>query len=104
MKHAALALLCISCSSPPPAAPALDDFLPALPPEGGAAVCAAGRLSEANFAAERVPGPASQGLPGDFFLRNDKVRVVVQAPNRAVGPCPYGGTLIDADRVEQPAG
>ncbi len=101
-----LVLLCVSCSSPPPSPPAasLDDFLPALPPTGGAAVCAAGKLTEANFATERVPGPASQGLPGDWFMRNDKIRVVVQAPNRAIGPCPFGGTLIDMDRVDGPAG
>lgn len=44
-----------------------------------------------------MPGPASQGLPGDFFLRNDVVRGVIQAPGRAMGPCPWGGNLIDLD-------
>src|SRR3954469_1552322 len=82
----------------------LDAALPALPPEGGAQAAFAGRLDAANYDAERVPGPASQGLVGDYFLRNDKVRVIVQAPNRAIGPCPFGGNIIDFDRVEQPAG
>ncbi|MGZ3427515.1 MAG: hypothetical protein ACXVCV_12745, partial [Polyangia bacterium] len=78
--------------------------MPSLPPEGGAAIATAGRLDAANYDAERVPGPASQGLVGDYFMRNDKVRIVVQAPNRAIGPCPFGGNVIDADRVAQPAG
>jgi hypothetical protein len=64
----------------------------------------AGRLTEANFESERVPGPASQGLPGDFFLRNDRVHAVIQAPGRAMGPCPWGGTLLDLDFVGQPLG
>src|SRR5579871_6539274 len=100
----ALVLLCMSCSSPPPPGDPLDQFLPSLPPTGGAPVCAAGRLTQDNFSTESVPGPASQGLPGDWFMRNDKIRVVVQAPNRAIGPCPSGGTIIDADRAQDPAG
>lgn len=82
----------------------LRDALPDLPPVGGAVVGAAGRLSADNFDQERVAGPASQGLVGDYFMRNDQIRVVVQAPGRAIGPCPYGGNIIDVDRVEDPAG
>ncbi|MDB4970774.1 MAG: hypothetical protein JWN44_6463 [Myxococcales bacterium] len=82
----------------------LDGALPDLPPEGGAALAAAGRLDGANYDQERVTGPASQGLVGDYFMRNDKVRIVVQAPNRAIGPCPFGGNVIDADRLVAPAG
>lgn len=82
----------------------LDDALPTLPPTGGPAVAAAGRLDAANYDRERVAGPASQGLVGDYFMRNDKVRFVVQAPGRAIGPCPFGGNVIDADRVAAPAG
>ena len=96
-------LLCFgACESADP----LTKARPALPPDG------AGRASrtragspEANFAAESIsPGPASQGLVGDYFMRNDKVRVVVQAPGRAIGPCPYGGNVIDMDFVDTPAG
>jgi len=82
----------------------LEAALPTLPPVGGAVVTAAGRLTTDNFDKERVPGPASQGLVGDFFMRNDKVRLVVQAPGRAIGPCPFGGNLLDFDRVDSPAG
>ncbi|MGZ3407309.1 MAG: hypothetical protein ACXVAN_12745, partial [Polyangia bacterium] len=64
----------------------------------------AGRLSDGNFATQSVPGPASQGLVGDFYLRNDVVRAVIQAPGRSMGPCPWGGNLIDLDVVSNPAG
>jgi hypothetical protein len=64
----------------------------------------AGRLSDGSFAKESVPGPASQGLVGDFYLRNDVIRAVIQAPGRAMGPCPWGGNLIDLDLVAHPAG
>ena len=64
----------------------------------------AGRLTVENLAQEGVPGPASQGLPGDFFLRNDRIRAVIQAPGRAMGPCPWGGNLLDLDFADSPAG
>ena len=95
-----LLLACAGCNTTSP----LDAALPSLPPEGGAPVAAAGRLDASNYDRERVPGPTAQGLVGDYFMRNDKVRVVVQAPNRAIGPCPFGGNVIDADRVANPAG
>src|SRR5262245_29065846 len=82
----------------------LEAALPPLPPEGGAVVAAAGRLTSDNFASEKVAGPASQGLPGDYFMRNDKVRLVIQAPGRAIGPCPFGGNVIDFDRAVNPVG
>ena len=61
-------------------------------------------MTMASFEKERIPGPASQGLPGDYFMRNDKVRIVVQAPGRAIGPCPFGGNVIDFDHVADPVG
>jgi len=82
----------------------LEAALPKLPPTGGAVVAAAGRLSAANFDQEKVPGPASQGLVGDYFMRNDKLRLVVQAPGRAIGPCPFGGNVIDVDYLASSPG
>src|SRR4051812_8194331 len=79
-----------------------DGALPEWPPEGGPALAAAGRPDAANFDQERVTGPASQGLAGDYFMRNEKVRLVVQAPGRAIGPCPFGGNVIDADHIASP--
>ena len=93
-------LLFAACNHPDP----LTQALPTLPPEGGAPLAAAGLLTEENFERERVAGPAAQGLVGDYFLRNDKIRAVVQAGGRFIGPCPYGGNLIDADFVDAPAG
>jgi hypothetical protein len=101
MRHLLLtALLLAACGAADP----LRNALPALPPTGGAAIARAGRLTESNFVVERVPGPASQGLVGDYFMRNDKVRLVVQAPGRFIGVCPFGGNVIDFDFVDQPAG
>ena len=91
---------CAGCNNTSP----LEAALPSLPPEGGAALAAAGRLTRATSTPSACPGPASQGLVGDYFMRNDKVRMVVQAPDRAIGPCPFGGNVIDADCVDAPAG
>jgi hypothetical protein len=98
-----LVALTLVCGCADPVDP-LEAALPPLPPEGGPAVASAGRLTADNFAKESVAGPASNGLVGDYFMRNDKIRLVVQAPGRAIGPCPFGGNVIDADRVESPAG
>ena len=90
----------VGCNNTSP----LDAALPSLPPKAARRSRPPDGSTPSNFDAERVPGPASQGLVGDYFMRNDKVRIVVQAPNRAIGPCPFGGNVIDADRVAQPAG
>ena len=105
MKSSVSVLACIvtalvGCSSGDP----LSRALPDLPPTGGPALAAAGRLTEENFAREHVDGAAAQGLVGDYYMRNDKVRLVVQAPGRAIGPCPFGGNVIDFDFVARPAG
>lgn len=51
---------------------------------------------------ELIGGEMAQGAVGDYLLENDKVRVVVQRPLRAIGPLPYGGVIIDAD-LKRPA-
>lgn len=45
---------------------------------------------------ELVTGPAQSGLVGDYFMANDRVRFIIQAPGRALGVIPQGGNLIDA--------
>lgn len=99
------------CNEAPPAevtpAPSLDPllpYLPSLPPEGGPALARAGRLTADNFAKESVPGPAAQGRVGDFFMANERIRLVIQQPGRAIAPVPYGGNVIDLDFVESPVG
>lgn len=101
---AALALCLAGCGDGDPTGDPLDAYLPALPPASGSAVARAGRLTSENFSKERVPGPASQGLVGDYFMANDRVRVVIQQPGRAISPLPYGGNIIDMDFVDQPVG
>lgn len=44
-----------------------------------------------------VRGPTAQGRVGDYVLENGRVRFVVEADDRVIGPCPYGGNVIDAD-------
>ena len=102
----ALCLLMAACSSSPPP-PSVHDFLPALPATGGAALAAAGLVTDANRAAEIPAGPASKGLPGDYYLRNDKVRLLIQAPGRFAETLGFGGNPINLDFVRgaaEPAG
>ena len=80
----------------------LDDFLPEVPePTGGAQAVFAGRITTENAATEIPAGPASTGLVGDLYLRNAKAHFVIQAPSRAVGVNPYGGTLVDAIALDE---
>lgn len=83
----------------------LDDFLPPLPrPDGTAQTVFAGAITADNAAAELVPGEARSGRIGDYFLRNDKVRFVIQAPTRVMGTVPWGGNLVDAAWTDGSAG
>jgi hypothetical protein len=51
-----------------------------------------------------IPGPNAQARRGDFLLQNDVIRVVIQGGGRVFGPQPFGGTILDADLVQDPAG
>ncbi len=33
---------------------------------------------------------------GDFVLENDQSKFIIEQSNRSIGPCPYGGNVIDA--------
>jgi hypothetical protein len=75
----------------------LDRFLPPLPaPDGTAQSVWAGAITTANAATETIPGPATGGLVGDYYMKNSRARFVIQAPSRFVGVNPYGGTVLDA--------
>jgi hypothetical protein len=74
----------------------LDDFLPELPPTTGEAQTAFAGLIEESNSEELIPGPASSGVLGDYYIRNNKARFVIQAPVPLVGVVPSGGNLIDA--------
>ena len=45
---------------------------------------------------DRMEGPAALARPGDLILRNDKLRVVINALDHAVGSGLSGGHIIDA--------
>jgi hypothetical protein len=72
----------------------LDDYFPTLPePTGGAQQAFAGEVTDES---QLVQGPARSGLVGDFFIKNDRVSFIVQAPTRVIGVIPQGGNVVDA--------
>jgi hypothetical protein len=78
----------------------LEKFLPEVPPPTGEAQAVwAGVVTASNADQELIGGTASTGRVGDYFLRNDRVRVVIAQPEREIAPQPYGGNIIDADLV-----
>jgi hypothetical protein len=78
--------------------PGVEDFYPELPPTGGAQSAWAGEITSANTN-ELLTGPAAQGQVGDFYIRNDKIRLVVSAPTRVIGVIPQGGNIMDAAEI-----
>ena len=44
-------------------------------------------------------GGAFGARKGDFILKNDKIRVVIQNSSRQISPAPYGGNIIDGDII-----
>ncbi len=74
----------------------IDDFYPELSDvTGDAPSVFAGQIGESNTQ-ELIPGPASSGVLGDYFIRNNKARFVIQAPVPVVSVVPSGGSLVDA--------
>jgi hypothetical protein len=74
----------------------IEDYYPTLPdPTGEPQAVFAGEITTGN-PNELVPGPASTGMIGDWFIRNDKASFVISAPTRVIGVVPQGGNVIDA--------
>jgi hypothetical protein len=74
----------------------IDDFFPELSEVTGEAPSVfAGHISESN-AQELIDGPARSGVLGDYFIRNNKARFVIQAAYPSEGIIPNGGNLVDA--------
>lgn len=72
----------------------LSDYYPDLPDStGGAQEVFAGEVTDAS---QLVTGPAQSGLVGDFYMKNDKVTFIIQAPTRVIGVVPQGGNVVDA--------
>ncbi|MHB8877377.1 MAG: hypothetical protein ACYC8T_27100, partial [Myxococcaceae bacterium] len=53
------------------------------------------RARQIDSPGELIAGQMSSGAVGDFLLENDRLRVVIQGPGRALGPLPYGGAIVD---------
>jgi hypothetical protein len=47
-------------------------------------------------------GSNSAALPGDYLMQNDKISVVINAPNHPIGNAVSGGAIIDAFTNEHP--
>jgi hypothetical protein len=77
--------------------PSIDDYLPPLPPEGGASGAFARPITDAR---DLLTGPASQGLIGDTIIGNAQAHFVIQAPGRVIGVVPPGGNVIDAALID----
>ncbi len=54
------------------------------------------RVFVAASQTDLLGGLAAQGRLGDFILENGRARFVVEQADRVIGPCPYGGNVIDA--------
>ena len=77
----------------------IEDYYPELPPESGAGQLAfAGPITTSNTQ-ELIPGPASSGVIGDYFMRNGEARFVIGAPTPFVGIVTPGGNLVDAAAI-----
>ncbi len=74
--------------------PGLSDFFPDLPsPTGEPQAAFAGEVTSAD---QLPPGPATSGLVGDFFIKNDQVTFIIQSTERVIGVVPQGGNVVDA--------
>jgi hypothetical protein len=86
-----LALMAVGCGRD---GGGLSDYFPPLPdPTGEAQAAFAGEVTDAS---QLATGPAQSGLVGDFFIKNDRVTFIVQAPTRVIGVVPQGGNVVDA--------
>ncbi len=107
-------LLLVACGPPcsgriddlPPLAdgPAPSDRCPAALDRFLSGATGAARALQIADPIDLIGGPNAHGRIGDWLLANERIRVVIQGPDRHIGPQPYGGTIIDADLVRPGAG
>lgn len=95
-------LFVLSCKTePPPPSPRCPVDLAAL--EVFSATGTGALAKKVESPDDLIGGNYAHGRVGDVLIANDKIRVLLEQPSRAIGPQPYGGTIIDAD-VVRPAG
>ena len=103
----ALTLAVVACRKAPGSGGDVGDA--AVPPPNrceadlGLDLSGTGAVARVAAAGDLIGGEAANGRTGDFLLANDKIRVLIQQPDRHIGPLPFGGNIIDAD-VIRPAG
>lgn len=56
---------------------------------------------QAMTEADLVKGPASDGQIGDYLLANDRLRIIIDAPDRPHGFAGSGGNILDADAARR---
>lgn len=62
---------------------------------GGGDGGGAPRVFVARSPEDLLEGTNALGRLGDHVMENDKVRLVIEGDDRAIGPCPWGGTVLD---------
>jgi len=94
----ALLLLAAACSKGSPG-PAPDSGRCDVDLSPYRALSGTATARQITSAADLMQGDSATGRVGDFLLENDKIRVIVQAPDRHIQPNPFGGAIVDADVV-----
>ena len=61
------------------------------------------RLFKSEREEDLINGPTRLGRIGDYVFESERGRFVIEADARVIGPCPYGGNLIDAERIDLPS-
>ena len=52
---------------------------------------------------ELIGGGAAHGRVGDWVLENEHIRVLIEADDRVMNPCPYGGNILDVSYKDGPS-
>jgi len=60
------------------------------------------RLVKVEREEQLIHGPTQLGRVGDYLFESDRARFVIEGDDRVIGPCPYGGNAIDAERLDVP--
>jgi len=59
------------------------------------------QITDENFEQRSIGGPDAIGGIGDWYLANDVVEIVVDAPGRRHAKLNHGGTIVDAGRLDR---
>lgn len=62
------------------------------------------RVFQVDDVSQLIEGPIAHGKIGDWILENDRARFLIEADDRVMNPCPYGGNVLDAAYLEGGSG